>query len=267
MATLQLTYQNLYDEVSHFLGLTARGTTPTGQDLTTCKDIVARGYRQFLYPIDARNGTLHEWNFLRLFTTLSTVSGQWKYALPQDFSDLCGTILYDTDELQPPMMKVDAKQILNMRSDVVTTEWPKYFAIVPVKYDLALGTTYELWVYPTPDKAYILNYFYRFDPLKPSATTDLVVGGIRACEAILESCLAIAETQEDDNVSQHHQMQAAKLIQTLIIADTITDTGKIGNLYSDKDRVWPPNRPFLVPFKDANIYDGGSGTTTDEFAT
>jgi len=191
MARLTISYQNLYDRVSHFLGLTAEGTSPTSTDLTLCKFIVDRGLRQFLYPIDARTGQLHQWQFLKRFASLTTTADKWKYALPIDFSDLYNTIHYDTDELQPSLIRRDADQILEMRADVVTKEWPQYFAIVPSLYDIEIGTIYELWLYPTPNQEYVLNYFYRFDPIKLSATTDVAVGGIRACEAILESCHAV----------------------------------------------------------------------------
>ena len=254
MARLDLTYANIYTYVSNYLGLTATGTAPTSTDLSTCEAIVARGLRQFLYPIDERNGKPHEWNFLNRFTSFQTTLNQWKYALPVDFSDLLGTIHFASSELQPPLIKRNKDQILEMRSDVVSTAWPTYFAIVPLMYDLEIGTKYELWLYPNPDQTYVLQYFYRFDPLKPGTSTDILVGGIRANEAILESCLAIAETQEEDGTSQVHQQEARRLVQALVIADTIGDTDKIGNLYQDKDREWPPTRPGLVAYKDGNIY-------------
>lgn len=264
MARLQITYSDLYTYVANFLGLTTTGTAPTGTDLTTCQSIIARGMRQFLYPVNLRTGQMHTWQFLKTYATLATVNGQWKYSLPIDFSDMYSTVIhYDSDELQPPIIRRDADQILEMRSDVITSEWPQFFAITPAKFDMDIGTMYEMWLYPTPDKAYSLVYFYRFDPIKLSATTDVVVGGIRVCEAILETCLAVAEIQEEDGTSQIHQQESQRLIQALISADTIQTTGKIGNLYSD--RSWPPARPYLVAFQDANIYSGV--TASDEFGS
>jgi len=254
MANLHLTYVELYTRVSNFLGLTDYGTAPTSTDLTLCQDIVARGYRQFLYAVNLRTGKIHQWNFLKKFYTFTAIADKWKYAVPEDFSELASPIFFDSSELQPNLVKQSAEQILSMRSDVLTNEWPQFYAITPSTYDIELGTTYELWLYPTPDQNYTMNYFYRFDPLKLSATTDLTVGGIRVCEAILESCLGVAETQEEDNTSTHHQAEAVKLIQALITSDTITDTDKIGNLYSDRERQWPPQRPYLVNFSDDNIY-------------
>jgi len=251
-----LSYQNLYDGVAFFLGLSPRGTTPTDtDDLALCKALVDRGIRQFLYPIDMETGQPHEWEFLKVYWDFTTVSGQWKYALPIDFSDLYSTLYFDTDSANSPLMKRSAEQLLDMRTGDGGSGYPEYFAITPLRYDTEIGSLYELWVYPTPSQRETLSGFYRADPVQLSATTDLVVGGIRAIEAILESVLAVAEHQEDDMASSHHTIKAAELIQKLIKFDKVTITDKIGNLYSDKDRIWPsPRGYFTYPNTDDNVY-------------
>jgi hypothetical protein len=234
MARLTLSYEDVYKKVSEFIGY---GSSPAGTNLTDVKDITARGLRQFLYPIDQRSGNPHHWSFLDQYLTLRTVADQWKYALPLDFSDLLTDIVFDTGEWLPPLKKRNAMKIKDMRSVSDTSGWPQYYAIVPSKYDLDTGSFYELWLYPKPSKVYVLSTFYRIDPLKPSTTTDLMVGGISATEAILESCLAVAEHWSDDMATTHHTTKAAELIQTLIRFDAgKVDTDLIGNLYSDKLR-------------------------------
>jgi len=255
MSHLTLSYQNLYDHISHFLGLTAYGTSPTGNDLTKCTDIINRGLRQFLYPTDVETGAPHEWEFLKMYWDFTTVSGQWKYALPITFSDLYSTLYFDTTSANPPLLKRSAEQILDMRTGGADSGYPGYFAITPLRYDIEIGTLYELWLYPTPSSADTLSGFYRADPVQLSATTDLVIGGIRAIEAILESCLAVAEMQEDDMTTTHHTMKSKELIQTLIKFDSVTHSDKIGNLYSDKDRIWPtPRGYFTYPDTENNVY-------------
>lgn len=262
MARLTLDYKSLYDKVGEFLGYVAHGTTPTGNDLTVCKDIIHRGYRQFLYPIDARNGQLYEWNFLKQYWTFSTVNNQWKYAVPNDFSDFLTDLNYDLSEGKPALLKRSAEQIMDMRNLADESGYPEFYAVVASKYDLEVGTTYEIWLHPKPSQAYILHSFYRIDPLKPSATTDLLVGGIRATEAILESCLGVAEHQEDDVATTHHMQKAAELIQALIVGDTITESDLIGNLHRnrfggwpyDKYRGWPQERLTLTNTNIDNVY-------------
>jgi hypothetical protein len=253
MARLTLSYQDVWQKVGEFIGMVASGTAPTGQDLTDVKDIVARGLRQFLYPIDARSKEPHEWSFLSQYWTFQTVGNQWKYALPLDFSDLLSDIVFDTAEGLPPLVKRSAEQIKNMRNYSDSSGWPEFYAITSANYDLDAGSSYELWLYPKPSQAYTFATFYRIDPLQPSATTDLMVGGISATEAILESCLAVAEQWSDDMATTHHTAKAAELIQTLIRYDAgKTDSDLIGNLYRPRPR-WPGGRG-MTEITDANIY-------------
>jgi len=94
---------------------------------------------------------------------------------------------------------------------------------------------YELWLYPITYSSYVLQTFYVIDSVKLSATTDFTVGPISVMEAILESCLAVAEVQEDDSTSTVHQNEANRLIQIAIRFDSgKTDTKTIGNLYHSR---------------------------------
>lgn len=257
MARLNLTYQNLYDRVSHFLGLTTEGTSPTGTNLTKCQGLVQRGIRNWLYPVDEM-GRPVEWSFLQFPISFTTSSDKWKYALPIDFSEMLGTLHYDSSYGNPPLQKRSAEQILELRADVTETGYPYYFAITTSQYDPEVGTVYELWLYPQPNQAYNLSGFYRADPVQLSATTDLMVGGVRAAESILESCLAEAEVQEDDTIGIHSQ-RAREMILRLIKYDRITKTGKIGNLYSGVDGAWPRPRQYFTYPNMSNVYDGDSG--------
>ena len=65
--------------------------------------------------------------------------------------------------------------------------------------------------------------------------------------------MAAAELEQDDVIGIHSQ-KANELIQKLIVADTITNSDYIGNLYQDKYRVWPTPRG-LKTFPDMdNVY-------------
>lgn len=255
MARMTLSYSDLYTRVSNFLGLTAAGTAPTGTNLTTCQDIVHRGLRQFMYPMDMKYGTPHHWSFLTQYWSFNTEGSKWKYSLPIDFSDLLEDFSFDEDEGLPKLTKRSGQQIRHMRSITDTTGWPEYYALVPSKYDLELGTTYELWLYPTPGQAYSLSTFYRIDPIKLSATTDLMVGGISAVEAILECCLAVAEHQEDDNTTTHHAQKAQELVQTLIRFDCgKIETSRIGNLYHDNLTEFDTDNLLIRDISISDIY-------------
>ena len=253
MSRLTLDYSDCWQKVSEFIGFTASGTAPTGQNLTDCKDIVARGLRQFLYPLDAQTGEKYEWSFLDQYWSLSLTTDEWKYSLPLDFSDLLTDFVYDTSDGVAPLKKRSAEQIKDMRSDTDSSGWPEFYAIVPARYGRDVGSYYELWIHPKPSQVYVISAFYRIDPLEPSADANLMVGGVSATEAILESCLAVAESFSDDMSTSHHTQKAAELIQTLIRFDSgKTDTDLIGNLYRPEPR-WPGERG-MTNISEANIY-------------
>jgi len=256
MATLELKLSDLYTRVSTFLGFTTVETAPTGTVLTQCKNIVYRGYRNFLYPIDSRTGDLHNWSFLKQLHVLKTQTGKWKYNLPVNFSDFLDKPHFDDSTGYNELTRIAPEQILELRTTSVSERPLAYYAIAPFTYDNDTGTFYEMWLDPEPDGEYILKFFYRIDPLKPENATDYLVGGMRASEAILENCLAIAEQQEDDNAGLHTQL-AEQLTQKLIRCDIEEDSDFIGNLtqnYSNKYRNWKTINTDLV-YED----EGGVG--------
>lgn len=61
MASLSLTFSDLYKEVSVFLGL---GPTPQGPDLDACRKYVNEGYRIFLMGQDPSTQRAYQWSFL-----------------------------------------------------------------------------------------------------------------------------------------------------------------------------------------------------------
>lgn len=235
MGNLRLTFSDTYTRVSNFLGLTAPGAAPTDTNLTTCKDICKRGLRQFLYPIDVQTSDYHEWSFLRPLYTLVLAHNKWKYQLPADFSSIITHPTYKDDENFKQMAKVDPSNILNLRAAGVVQYAPYYYSIVTSAYDPEIGEMDEIWFYPEPDSTYPIQFYYKSDPTKPDNANDYLPGGVKATEAILESCLAVAETQEDDKAGVHTQL-AQKLVQELIIIDSKKDAGNmlLGNLYDSQ---------------------------------
>lgn len=61
MTSLKLTFSDCYNEVGKYLGIK---TLSVASDITNCKNIVYRGYRRFLMPIDSSTKKVHRWKFL-----------------------------------------------------------------------------------------------------------------------------------------------------------------------------------------------------------
>lgn len=257
MASLVLTLSDLYTRVSTFLGLTTGNNAPTGDDLTLCKEIVYRGYRRFLWPVDARTGERHEWSFLKQLHVLPVISGQWKYDMPLTFGDILEEPHFDSDDTYGELSRLTPGQILELRAATTSEGFPVYYAIAPYTFDDETGTGYEMWVDPVPDGSYTLKFWYRLDPLKPENAGSYLVGGVKASEAILENCLAVAEAQEDDILGIHSQL-AEELTQKLIITDIQEDSDILGNMATPKERAFRWYQVLPKNNSGANIYYGES---------
>ena len=79
MATLALTYSDLYDRVAKFLG-TYGSAGPAGDNLTDAKAIVNDAYTKFI--------TARKWTFLKPSDTLGLMTNQYVYEMPELFSSL-----------------------------------------------------------------------------------------------------------------------------------------------------------------------------------
>lgn len=239
MANLSLSFSELYNLVARFLYKQQLGkwyenidTKSTDPQTVIIKAICARGYRQFLYPVDDRSGQEYLWSFLKQYYTINLQDGKWKYALPENFSEMLTDPSFSDEDGYYQLTKITPERLLDMRVSSINVIVPSFYAIATSNYDLETGTYYEFWVHGEPNSSYTLQFFYKIDPLKPVETSDYLVGGIKATEAILENCYAVAEQQELNQFGIHTQL-AHKLTQDLIKVDSGQEAKTVlGNLYS-----------------------------------
>jgi hypothetical protein len=226
MATLDLTFQDIYKQVADYIGL---GTSPAGDDLTKVQNIVYRAYRQFLYAVDPRTKSRHLWSFLRDTTDITTSADDYQYDLPADFDTKLGEPNFSDDSGYGPLTQTSADDIRQKNAISAVTSYPVQYAIVPKTNTAAAGTTWEIWLWPTPDGEYTITLPYLISPAKPSNTTDYILGGPKAGEVFLEMAMAIAESQEEDSQGVHAQLANTMLIEFMLSdsVDTPDNMGKI----------------------------------------
>lgn len=251
MGDLRLSFSDIYTSVSTFLGW---GASPSTANLALAKAVVHRGYRRFLYPINAQTGKIHNWSFLVKHTVLNTKDSEWAYSLPEDFDKLIIPFRHEKDSGYPRMESRPAELIYQMRAGVESTNYPHFYAIRTGPYVKEIGTTYEVVFFETPNSNYYLNYAYLFRPPQLSATTDVFVGNDFASEAILENCLAVAEQEYDDTIGIHTQL-AEKLTQQLIQADTTCVADSVGKNLDTSVRYISFERPLPLT-ETTSIYYG-----------
>lgn len=224
MADLILTYKDLYDRTSKFLG--SYGTTgATGAQLTQAQEAVADGYRRFL--------NAHDWSFLKKTTTLGLKSGKWEYNLPDDYRAIKVPFHFSQGDGYPPLENDTEDNIMQARTEVETTSYPQIYAERTGSYSPEHGTVYQVIFWPTPDSDYTLYYTYKFMPEAMSNDSDVPVGGSEMTELIKEMCLAEAESFfDDDNPNKIHEQKAMNMLDIAIRNDISRHSRHAGDLNS-----------------------------------
>lgn len=254
MATLDLTYSDVYNAVIAYLG-----SPSDTADVTRAKNIVKRGYRKFLMPVDmstiVTTGRIrsapkpYRWSFLRQTTTLATTSGTDTYDLPIGYNGMIIPLKHTTDETFNPM-EVPLEVIYQKRSESTGDSYPLYFAVKEKDFDKIVGRRRELLFYPVPNQVFTYYYTYRLIPEAPVEDDDLFVGPVGSSEAILECSLAVAELQEKDGTAVVHKVAADELVQQLIGDDKLGSL--VGNIGSEM-RYGRPRRTSVISFESTQI--------------
>jgi hypothetical protein len=74
MATLALTFNDLREQVAHFLGWGTDSNDWTADQTTSLAAIIKSGYSQFCFPSLPPDGSSYPWSFLRPSATLATIA-------------------------------------------------------------------------------------------------------------------------------------------------------------------------------------------------
>lgn len=131
-----------------------------------------------------------------------------EYDLPSDFGGMRGQVTYEDGEGYVPLQWVNESAIRIMRSEQsIRKDVPEYFAMVPVPMtvDQTAEQTFQLTIWPIPDKVYDLHFSYTVstpsisdDPSADADDNNVPVGGMIHSETILASCLSVAEQMVDE---------------------------------------------------------------------
>lgn len=198
--TITLAYTDLAQEVGRFLGYgrdSANWSSDQAADVDVC---VQGGYRMFLFPPPIPpEREPHRWTFMTPVATLSTVSGDSDYNMPDDFAGLDGSVgTYSAEAGYSPINIISEAGIRDLLASADTSGRPIYCATRPKTFDAATGQRWELLLYPEPDAAYSITYRYTVMPNKLSAGNPYPLGGPMHGDTIMAAVLAFAAKRFND---------------------------------------------------------------------
>jgi hypothetical protein len=181
--------------------------------------IIASGLHKFYFPPVLPSDTkAHEWSFLKPVATLTLPVAANHILLPADFGGLSGELILSTPTGQrEPVPVVGVGMIERQRALTDSmTGMPRMAAIRPiVGTSRQQGQRFQLDVYPAADVEYTFEMAYTLAPNVLTAQHPYPYGGPVHRETILESCLAVAESRQDDQASLHRGLFMEQLASSV----------------------------------------------------
>ena len=215
-SSLSIGFAELQVEVGGFLGY---GRTPNWSTAREAliDSIVQSGVRRVYYPPSTGEGVSgYEWSWLQPTTTLPIVSGTSDYDLPDDFGRLVGPFHFPAEEYRRPAIEISVSKILQLRTYSFQTGGPYYVATRFKLSDGSAGQKQEALFFPEPNEAWTMIYEYEAYNSALSDSFPYPLGGMKLSELYIESCLAVAESRTEDELSIHTQTFQALLIDAVV---------------------------------------------------
>lgn len=157
------------------------------------------------YEIDSRTDDTHieltdAWALDTESEVEYTLRHNGNYDLPDDFGGIEGKLIHEEGSNRPDVQIIGEGKVRSLRATTTLRTYPEYAAIRPKKQTTTTtGQRFEILFFPIPAVAYTLAYRML---VLPSALVDTTIthpyGGATHAETIIASCLAIAESQEDE---------------------------------------------------------------------
>lgn len=235
-STLALAFDDLKARVGQFAGYTRTEANWSTEEAARIADWIKDGLRRFYMA--------REWTFLRPWLTLATVSGQWRYTMPEGVAYVVGDLYFTGDNAYCGVRLIDAETVLRYRQDSVATGVPDFGAIRPVISDGLTGQLNELIFYPTPSSVWTVTYQGRIVPDALTASAAYALGGDPHTQTILEACLAACDLGENDAIALHeaaYQRELARSIEYDARAYMPRSMGFMGNARRRMTTTLPPD--------------------------
>lgn len=207
--SLTVDYNEIQRSVARRLGYPLASDNRSVDEQESINDAIRTGLRWFYFPAGELT---HEWTFLRRYHEIALVVGQNWYELPSDYQRIASSASVSVNN-HPLRATTEDGIRLRINGEGLSGS-PEYCAVRSMQVNG--DTRYEFGVYPTPDSAGTLSFWYLFSPEIISETNPEPLGGSVHADAIMLGCLAAAEMQMNPELlagegSVHYQLFNEKL--------------------------------------------------------
>lgn len=248
---LSLTLGELRREVARFLQFGREYEfLGDGQkaDVDSC---IRRGLRQFLTPPPTQGqNESHTWTWLRPLGSFATAASKASYDMPGNFGGIVGDMTYQsaTDGAFRPV-EVTSISALRARkqAETLSNGRPEIVALTPKSLSSGepeIPTLFEATFYPTPDKAYTIEFQYiaAMEDFTSRDDSFSLPGGQAHGETIIASCLAVGEALTTDRPGRYQALFMQRLASSVSADRRLYLPSNLGQNLDRSDGVFRPRR-------------------------
>lgn len=177
------------------IGLGPHPATWTHREFNEVELIIQTGLRKFYNPPCLDRSYPHEWSFLKPIRPINTQADASTYELPEEFEMMDGPLTYapGSNSYLATVNEVGEHQLRKRLEYATAAGRPRLYAIRPKQTNGAVGTRFEIMLWPIPDGAYTLHGRMRITPPLLAADRDQPYGGKRHAQTVIEACLCAAD--------------------------------------------------------------------------
>lgn len=159
------------------------------------------------------------------------------YDLPDDFGGCEGDMIFPEGSNKPNIRIIGEGKIRSLRAGTTSRTYPQFAAIRPKKQIVTTtGQRFEMMFFPVPAVTDTLSYKMLVLPeLLVTTTITHPYGGAMHSETILASCLAVAESQEDEKRGVKWQEFLDRLAASIQIDKKMISADYFGYNRDDSD--------------------------------
>lgn len=212
---LKVSYDELRREVGRHLGFDRDPSNWSANEAQDVADVVKAGQWHFYWPpsLDA-NSPAHIWSFLCVSEEISLVADTATYELPDDFVRMQSGFTFGSNGNQFRLSVIDDEKLRSMQSKSFLKGTPFYVAIRS-RSDRA-DEGYELAFYPTPDKAFTIEFRYEKLPTEISSGNPYHLGPAVHSKLLVSACLMEADRKlNPESIAPDGGLQAQQFFRQL----------------------------------------------------
>ena len=190
---LKVSYSELRREVGRHLGFDRNPDNWDANQIQDVADIVKAGQWHFYWPpaTEQTGVQSHLWSFLCVSHEINLVADTMSYELPDDFVRMQSGFTFGANGNNLRLSVIEDELLRSMQSKRYLKGIPRYVAIR--SRDDRTDEGYEIVFYPTPDRAFTIEFRYEKLPAEITADNPYHLGPAVHSKLLVAACLMEAD--------------------------------------------------------------------------